>query len=372
MSYLVHGSYSVFLIFWIFWQVAKAIMRRSAKRAYKGPHALNHDNSVYSFEVNNNGAGNIQSEGGEDEDEDNWLSNIKQHALLTLAYSLLIFVVVYTWYLSLPITYVSVNTAIYNAACVFVFLFSVVLLKESISLLKIAAVLFCVGGIVMLCIDGLEHSSGDEKNSIWGYVLVIASTMFYSLYEVLLKRWGAHKEKKKTSAIVREDDTEELKEETTKDVLHRNLKVMEHSFLFTGLLGFFTLLLTWPGIFVVDLFGFEKFELPEGKALQGILITMALDPLFNLFLLLGITIASPLFISVGTLLTIPVSVATDYIIHGTVLPLLSYFGMLSIVAGFLLLSLSEYLHSRANSMRKLVDTGDEAHTHNKSRWISVY
>ncbi len=362
MSYLVHGSFSVFLIIWIIWQVVKAILRRRAKRGYKSPHILD-DNSECSFEADREGATLLKDEEG------NWLSDIKQHALLTLVYSLLTFVVAYTWYISLPLTPVSVNTAIYNAACVFVFLFSVILLKEPIPLLKIAAVLFCVGGIVVLCIDGIEDSSGDEKNSIWGYVLVIVSTMFYSLYEVLLKRWGAHTEKKVSATISEEDDEDEdVKQKTVNEVLRRNLKVMEHSFLFTGLLGFFTLVVTWPGIFVVDLLDYEKFELPEGKPLYGILITMALDPLYNLFLLLGITIASPLFISVGTLLTIPVSVAADCIIHGTVLPLRSYFGMMSIVVGFLLLTLSEYLHSRVNRRRrKLLDTGED-----KRRWISLY
>jgi solute carrier family 35 protein F3/4 len=71
---------------------------------------------------------------------------------------------------------------------------------------------------------------------------------------------------------------------------------------------------------------------------------MGLDALFNCLLILGIVISSPLFISVGSLLTIPASVVSDWLLHGTVLPILSYMGMLAIVVGFLLLTLSELLH----------------------------
>ncbi len=366
MSYLVHGAYSVFLIFWIIWQVAKAIYQR-AKRAFHGQ--CTRSNSP------NNSEGDMQPEDDDDEKE-NWLSDVKLHALPTLVYSLLTFVVIYTWYLSLPITYISVNTAIYNSACVFVFLFSVLLLKESVSLLKILSVLICVSGIVMLCIDSLEHRSEDEKNNIWGCVLVIISTILFALYEVLLKRWGALREKEVTEKVTKEDseeasevDSEHFKHESVKDVLRKNLHVIEHSFLFTGLIGFFTLALTWPGIFLVDLLGYETFELPQGNALYIVLIMMALDSLSNFVLLIGIALSSPLFISVGALSSIPATVVADYIAHGTVLPPLSYFGILSIVLGFLLLSLSEYLHSRI-SRRKLLDACEE-HTP-LQRWILVY
>ena len=43
----------------------------------------------------------------------------------------------YTWYLSLPLTSVAGNSAVYQSAPVFVFLFSVPLLGESVTVLKV-------------------------------------------------------------------------------------------------------------------------------------------------------------------------------------------------------------------------------------------
>jgi solute carrier family 35 protein F3/4 len=88
---------------------------------------------------------------------------------------------------------------------------------------------------------------------------------------------------------------------------------------------------------------------------------MGLDSLFNCLLILGIVISSPLFISVGSLLTIPASVVSDWLLHGTVLPLLSYLGMAAIIVGFLLLTLSEFLHFKLRKHDHDKDKGPCAH-----------
>jgi drug/metabolite transporter (DMT)-like permease len=45
---------------------------------------------------------------------------------------------------------VSTNTTIFNTACVFVFILSVIFLKEQISWFKIASLVCCIAGIVIL------------------------------------------------------------------------------------------------------------------------------------------------------------------------------------------------------------------------------
>jgi multidrug transporter EmrE-like cation transporter len=217
-----------------------------------------------------------------------WWAQLKANWLPTLIYSVLVYVVVYTWYLSLSRTFVSVNTAIYNSSCVFVFVFSVAVLKEKVSVLKIVAVVCCLGGVTMLCVDGITNSSGhDNKGDVWGYALVIASTILYSLYEVLFKRWGSYKEAEPTLVIAAErsltDDhhhhhhhhhhhEEEVQDLAPADgggQLWKRLRVVEHTMLFIGLLGVWTLLLAWPGIIIVDKAGIESFELPHGYVMNA-------------------------------------------------------------------------------------------------------
>jgi hypothetical protein len=61
----------------------------------------------------------------------------------------------------------------------------------------------------------------------------------------------------------------------------------------------------------------------------------ALGSLLNLCMLLGIAWSSPLFMTVGTLLTIPASILADRIEHDYVLTLGNYIGIVLIVGGFL-------------------------------------
>lgn len=59
---------------------------------------------------------------------------------------LTIFASTYTWYLSLPTTSLAGNSAVYQSAPVFVFLFSVPILGERVTALKVFAVFMCIGG----------------------------------------------------------------------------------------------------------------------------------------------------------------------------------------------------------------------------------
>lgn len=57
-------------------------------------------------------------------------------------------VVAYTWYFSLSRTTLSANTAIYNCSPALVYFFSIFILNDSITPLKVFSVIACVGGIL--------------------------------------------------------------------------------------------------------------------------------------------------------------------------------------------------------------------------------
>ncbi len=70
---------------------------------------------------------------------------------------------------------------------------------------------------------------------------------------------------------------------------------------------------------------------------------MILGGLVDLLILVGMIWTSALFISTGCLLSMPISILSDMLIHNYLLPLPAFGGMLFVVLGFLLLSLSDIL-----------------------------
>jgi len=113
------------------------------------------------------------------------------------------------------------------------------------------------------------------------------------------------------------------------------------NFLFLAFIGFFTFLLFWPGIWILDYTRIEVLEFPEGPVLWSLVLTIALDAIFNAAFFFGIYCTSPLFMAAGSLVTIPVSVIVDLILNNYILPPAAFFGMAAIVIGFLGLNLSE-------------------------------
>eukprot|EP00299_Pterocystis_sp_00344_P013503 c6622_g1_i1.p1 GENE.c6622_g1_i1~~c6622_g1_i1.p1 ORF type:complete len:296 (-),score=13.82 c6622_g1_i1:46-933(-) len=231
------------------------------------------------------------------------------------AVSILAFFAGYSWYLSLHITIPSANNAIYQSSCAFVFVFSVLLLKEKVTLPKILAVIVAIGGVLLVT---LFHSKGNVTvhDRPIGYVLVLVSTCLYALYEVLAKLYGPH-------SVGKRDQ-------------------LKNACLLLGLIGFFNFILLWPGIFLLHFTGLEEFSWPsDPKTVRLMILNMFLDTMFNWFLLFGLALSSPLFISIGSMLVIPASLTTDAMIHSVHPSLGVIFGCLLIALAFCLLHLNQ-------------------------------
>ena len=80
---------------------------------------------------------------------------------------------------------------------------------------------------------------------------------------------------------------------------------------------------------------------------------MLIDACLNIFILIGISFSTPLFVSVGILLAIPVSVIVDIVFNGEEINYISFVGFAAIVFGFLLISFAESrLHLKAKKIAK--------------------
>ena len=113
---------------------------------------------------------------------------------------------------------------------------------------------------------------------------------------------------------------------------------MEDTCLLFGLFGLSNFLLVWPGLFVLNALNVEPLEWPPTHVLELLFLNGVLDAVFNVLLVVGITFSSPLFVTCGTMLTIPASILWDFCFHGYELPPLAFAGVAMVIAGFALLN----------------------------------
>jgi len=238
---------------------------------------------------------------------------------VSLVVAVIVFFMLYMWYASLSRTSVAVNTSIYQCNSVFVYIFSICLFKESITALKVLSVLICLGGVFMISFG--DSGSGESANDAIGYVLLISSTFLYALYEVVYKYIGVDPEDNKTEAFY-------------------------HALLVLAWIGIFTAILFWPGLLLLHYTGWEPFVWPQGTVLLNVFLMALFESLCNLCLLTGIFLTSPLFICVGSMLTVPTAILTDFFLGKLDLSILAYMGIFCIVLGFCGLNYAEYRHSQ--------------------------
>jgi drug/metabolite transporter (DMT)-like permease len=282
----------------------------------------------------------------------------------------------YTYYRSLPLISVSANVAIYNSAGAFVYVFTLLLRMERFNWLKVLALAISVGGVCLVQFLSTPLAAmpcpGDDptptpaavSGATEGYVLVVISTITYASYEVIYKRWLPPSVYRAASvplgaaaaAAAAAGDGESDEQTSLLPVNHTDSSGkkapeaaagasmwsdVKFSFMTLGLIGLFHSLLNWPGLLILDATGVETFELPEARAGESLMVTMVMDSAFNVLLLIGIALTSPLFISVGSLLTIPASILSDWLVHGRVMDGGALGGVAMIAVGFLLLTFAE-------------------------------
>ncbi|KAJ7492512.1 hypothetical protein FB451DRAFT_1218604 [Mycena latifolia] len=187
---------------------------------------------------------------------------------------------------------------------------------EMLTLAKIGAVATSFGGVLLVSLSDsiqpqqpagaasrpLAHVTELTPRPILGDVLALISAVFYALYVILLK--------------VR------MRSESRVDMQ-----------LFFGFVGLFNILACWPiGIFL-HLIGAETFELPQRAAIAALVINMGITLSSDYLYVLAMLKTTPLVVTVGLSLTIPLAVLGDFIlgrftrgqvIFGAILVLISF------------------------------------------------
>jgi len=282
----------------------------------------------------------------------------------------------YFWYASLSQTSVSGNIVVYNSSSMFVYCFSLCLLKERFSLLKILAVLVSIAGVIMVAVPQSSDNSDGVSQTVGGYVLVVLSTVMNALYQVLYQRIVERRHRGpsfeqlpqacsgESSALppvaavegsisldLGVSDPAAGSHDPSRTPSYQShpsypYGLMMDTFLFLGSMGVFTFFLLWPFLIIFHFSRVEPFRAPSHSQISLIAFNSFLDSSMSTFQLIGIVWSSSLFMSVGSVLSLPTSAVADKLIHSYELPGVTYGGIVLVFLGFMGLNCAEYVAQR--------------------------
>ncbi|RHZ49971.1 hypothetical protein Glove_508g60 [Diversispora epigaea] len=177
---------------------------------------------------------------------------------------------------------------------------------EKFTFIKLLAVFVSCIGVFLISIERPEDSQSDPVDPFFGDFLAILSAFFYGSYSVFLKL-----------RIQRESRI--------------NMP------LFFGFIGLFNIFLLWPLFILLHLCGFEYFQLPSNGEIWTMITINALVGTFlsDYLWLLSILMTTPLVVTLGLSLTIPLALIGDIFFEGVLLNTGYLIGALLVLGGFL-------------------------------------
>lgn len=222
---------------------------------------------------------------------------------------------------SLSYTSVASQTILSSTSSFFTLLVGYLYSIEKINTNKIVGILLSFGGVLIVTkidsSDSVHPPSGSTPLVIlWGNLLALAGALIYGIYTILLK----HKITNKNSSKERILDTH----------------------LFFGFVGLYCLVLLWPVIIILHFTNIEVFEIPRGTHVVALLSMNALITFISDFCWCNaVLLTSPLTVTVGLTLTIPLAMVGDWFIKGFHVNLWYLFGALIVTLGFLVINRDE-------------------------------
>lgn len=185
---------------------------------------------------------------------------------------------------SLLFTSVSSQTILSSTSSFFTIMIGYFLKMESLNNTKVVSLLISFIGVLCVTVNDDPQTTSDPLQSIFvGDILALLGAVCYGIYSILLKL--------KVGDDSRVDMT-----------------------LFFGFVGVFNTILLWPSLILVNRLGYETFALPPTSHIWMVL-------LFNCFISFladflwarAMLLTSPLTVTVGLCLTIPVAMLCDII-----------------------------------------------------------
>lgn len=241
---------------------------------------------------------------------------------------------------SLAYTSVASQTILSSTSSFFTLFVGALFQVESINKMKLLGALISFFGIMlvtksdsnqrrcrnmqqgMICIEGTNSdNTTDTFYVLIGNLLALAGAFFYGVYSTLLKR-------------------------KVKDENRINMKI------FFGFVGLFTIILLWPSLVLLHYIGWETFELPtHPKVISIILLNCVITFISDFCWAKAMLLTSPLTVTVGLSITIPVAMFGDFIFRHKTMSLVYLCGAVLILCSFFITSKS----SEEEHLNKAID-----------------
>ena len=208
----------------------------------------------------------------------------------------------YMYIRSLSVLSATDVTALFSSTPAFVFVLSLLLLRDELfSLRRLLATLISIGGIVVIA-----YSNGFTGPTTTGVLLTVGSAILAATYKVTFK------------LFIGDGGIEQVS-------------------LFLTCLGLLNLLCFWPVLEIMHFTHYERiyWDNIPWSYLCG---SAALGLLFNFLINFGIAFTFPLFISLGTVLGIPLNAEADKIWRDTPFSWVKGAGSVMIIVGFILMT----------------------------------
>ena len=107
--------------------------------------------------------------------------------------------------------------------------------------------------------------------------------------------------------------------------------------LFFGFVGIFNIILLWPIFLVLHFIGLEPLQLPPNSTIWTMIVINALVGTFlsDFLWLLAVLMTSPLTVTLGLSLTIPLALIGDVFFKGLLMSNAYWVGVIMVVGGFI-------------------------------------
>lgn len=221
--------------------------------------------------------------------------NVRETAWLGFEFCILWFLANYFVAACLEYTTVASSTILSSTSSIFTLLIGALIKVEKFTIRKLLGTLASLAGIIL--ISSVDLTGNNDKNRgdfphkshqelAIGDALAFASALLYGIYTTLMKK--------------------RIGDEGRVDMS-----------LFFGFVGLFNLVTLLPGFFFMHFTGIEPFELPPTRKITTIVLVNSVTSLVSDFCwAYSMLLTSPLVVTVGLSLTIPLSLFGQMVVNG--------------------------------------------------------
>ncbi|XP_077868653.1 solute carrier family 35 member F3-like [Saccoglossus kowalevskii] len=208
----------------------------------------------------------------------------------------------YVFMQALTVTTVTDVSAIFTTSAAFLYLFTVILFQESFFVLRVTSFfLLFLGFTCLLIINGKFYPG------FVGSILSLISALSASIYKVVMH------------------------------YLSGASSSCDASYLLT-LLGLCNLFCAWPIVCLLYYFNVEEYSWDEVPWFMMFLSSLA-GLVFNCLIVLGDSVSSPVVVSLGTVIGIPINAVVDMLLHEVSLSWTKIMSLSTIIIGYIMMLL---------------------------------